>query len=282
MQFGLDNIWTSILNSVSIIIQNVPNLIISIVIIIITIFGIKIVKRSVKSAGDRADLPPDVTATLNKLVQWTILLIVFIIILNIFGLEQFWLATIIPIMFGTVIGFASISTIGNMVAGLIIMFSRPFKVGDLIQIGEDIVVVKEITIIFTKVEKGDGIVYIPNAEFLKNKITNYDQQPEILRMIKFSASYEHDVNTIESIVLKAVSGVKGVLEYRRPNVRADNFDDFACQYKLIYYIRNFRERGRIESDIRKNIFQAFKANGIDLTTSHLVNITGGTQKLTNQ
>jgi len=277
MQFGLDNIWTSILNSVSIIIQNVPNLIIATVIIIITIFLIKIVKRSVKSAGVRADLPLDVTATLNKLLQWTILLIVFIIILNIFGLEQFWLATIIPIMFGTVIGFASISTIGNMVAGLIIMFSRPFKVGDLIQIGEDIAEVKEITIIFTKVEKGDGIVHIPNAEFLKNKITNYDQKPAIIRMIKFSASYEHDVSTIESIVLKAVSGVKGVLEFLRPNVRVDNFDDFACQYKLIYYIQNFRDRGRIEGDIRKNSFQAFKANGIDLTTSHLVNITGGTQ-----
>ena len=277
MQFGLDNIWTSILNSISIIIQNVPNLIISTVIIIITIFLIKIVKRSVKSAGARADLPLDVTATLNKLLQWTILLIVFIIILNIFGLEQFWLATIIPIMFGTVIGFASISTIGNMVAGLIIMFSRPFKVGDLIQIGEDIVEVKEITIIFTKVEKGDGIVHIPNAEFLKNKITNYDQKPAIIRMIKFSASYEHDVSTIESIVLKAVSGVKGVLEFLRPNVRVDNFDDFACQYKLIYYIGNFGKRAGIEGNIRKNILQAFKANGIDLTTSHLVNITGGTQ-----
>ena len=277
MQFGLDNLWTFILNSVSIIIQNVPNLIISIVIIIITLLGIKIVKRSVKSAGERADLPPDVTATLNKLVQWTILLIVFIIILNIFGLEQFWLATIIPIMFGTVIGFASISTIGNMVAGLIIMFSRPFKVGDLIQIDEDIVVVKEITIIFTKVEKGDGIVYIPNAEFLKNKITNYDQKPAMIRIIKFSASYEHDVSAIDSIVLKAVSEVEGVLEHPGPIVRADNFDDFACQYKLIYYIRNFRERGRIEGDIRKNILQVFKANGIDLTTSHLVNITGGTQ-----
>ncbi len=277
MQAGLDNIWTSILNSVSIIIQNVPNFVTTIIIIILTAILIKIVKRSIKSAGDRADLPRDVTATLNKLVQWTIILIAVIIILNVFGLEQFWIATIIPIVIGTVIGFASIATIGNMIAGIIIMISRPFKVGDLIQIGEDIVVVKEITIIFTKVEKGDGIVHIPNAEFLKNKITNYDQKPAILRMIKFSASYEHDVSTIESIVIKAVSEIEGVLEDPGPIVRADIFDDFACQYKLIYYIRNFRERGRIEGDIRKNIFQAFKANGIDLTTSHLVNITGGTQ-----
>jgi len=176
-----------------------------------------------------------------------------------------------------VIGFASIATIGNMIAGLIIMFTRPFKVGDLIQMGEDIGEIKEITIIFTRIEKGEGMVFIPNADFLSKKIINYDRKPNILRTITFTAGYEIEINAIESLVLKAASDAEGVLEDPAPIVRADDFGDFACQYKLIYYIEDFRQRGAIEGRIRKSMFEAFKANGIDLTTSHLINVTGSTQ-----
>ncbi|MFX1521452.1 MAG: mechanosensitive ion channel family protein [Promethearchaeota archaeon] len=277
MQVNLDNVLTPFVNISTVIIQNIPNFIITVALLLVTAVILQIVKKSIKRAGDRAHFPPDVTTTLNKLVQWTILLIAFIIILSVFGLEQFWLATIIPIIFGTVIGFASIATIGNMIAGLIIMFSRPFKVGDLIQIGDEIVEVKDITIIFTKVERGDGIAFIPNSQFLGNKIINYDQKPAKLRTITFTAGYENDISTIESIVLKTLSNVEGVLDVPAPNVGVDAFGDFACQYKLTYYIEDFRQRAGIEGRIRKNIFQAFTENGIDLTTSHLINVTGGSQ-----
>jgi small-conductance mechanosensitive channel len=273
MQTALENLLDPITTISSAIIQNLPNLLLSLIILIATAFILPIVKRSIRRAGTRSHLPRDVISTVNKLVQWTILLVVFIIILNIFGLQQFWLATVIPIIFGTVIGFASIATIGNMIAGIIIMFTRPFKVGDLIQMGEDIAEVKEITIIFTKVEKGEGLLYIPNADFLRNKFINYDQKPAIIRSITFTAGYELDTTMIESIVLKAIKNVEGVLETPAPVVRTDLFQDFAQQYKLVYNIDNFRQRGRIEGDIRKNIFKAFKENGIDLPTSHLVSVS---------
>jgi len=277
MQEVLDNLIDPFVAISSIIIQYLPNFFIALIIIIATIIILPIVKRSIRRAGDRAHLPRDVTVTVNKLVQWTLLLVVLIIILSVFGLQGFWLATVIPIIFGTVIGFASIATIGNMIAGLIIMFTRPFKVGDLIQMGEDIGEVKEITIIFTRIEKGEGMVFIPNADFLSRKIINYDRKPNILRTITFTAGYEIDISAIESLVLKAASDAEGVLEDPAPIVRADDFGDFACQYKLIYYIEDFRQRGAIEGRIRKSIFEAFKANGIDLTTSHLINVTGSTQ-----
>jgi len=277
MQTALENLLDPISTISSVIIQNLPNFILALIILIATAIVLPIVKRSIKRAGKRSHLPRDVISTVNKLVQWTILLVVFIIILNIFGLQQFWIATVIPIILGTVIGFASIATIGNMIAGIIIMFTRPFKVGDLIQMGEDIAEVKEITIIYTKVEKGEGLLYIPNADFLRNKFINYDQKPAIIRTITFTAGYEIDTTMIESITLKAVKNVEGVLENPVPVVRIDLFQDFAQQYKLIYYIEDFRQRGAIEGRVRKNIFEAFKANGIDLTTSHLINVTGSTQ-----
>jgi len=277
MQEALDNLIDPFVAISSIIIQYLPNFFIALIIIIATIIILPIVKRSIRRAGDRANLPRDVTVTVNKLVQWTLLLVVLIIILSVFGLQGFWLATVIPIIFGTVIGFASIATIGNMIAGLIIMFTRPFKVGDIIQIGEEIAEVKEITIIFTRVEKGEGMVFIPNADFLRSKIINYDRKPNILRTITFTAGYEIDISAIESLVLKAVSDAEGVLADPAPIVRAADFGDFACQYKLIYYIEDFRKRGEIEGRIRKSMFEAFKANGIDLTTSHLINVTGSTQ-----
>ncbi|WP_287588791.1 mechanosensitive ion channel family protein [Candidatus Borrarchaeum sp.] len=273
MQTAFENLLDPIAAISSVIIQNLPNLILAFIILIATAIILPIVKRSIRRAGDRSHLPRDVISTINKLVQWTILLVVFIIILNIFGLQQFWLATVIPIIFGTVIGFASIATIGNMIAGIIIMFTRPFKIGDLIQMGEDIAEVKEITIIYTKVEKGEGLLYIPNADFLRNKFINYDQKPAIIRTITFTAGYEIDTTMIESIVLKAVKDVEGVLENPSPVIRTDLFQDFAQQYKLIYNIEDFRQRGRIEGDIRRNIVKAFKENGIDLPTSHLVSLT---------
>ncbi len=273
MQTAFENLLDPIAAISSVIIQNLPNLILAFIILIATAIILPIVKRSIRRAGDRSHLPRDVISTINKLVQWTILLVVFIIILNIFGLQQFWLATVIPIIFGTVIGFASIATIGNMIAGIIIMFTRPFKIGDLIQMGEDIAEVKEITIIYTKVEKGEGLLYIPNADFLRNKFINYDQKPAIIRTITFTAGYEIDTTMIESIVLKAVKDVEGVLENPSPVIRTDLFQDFAQQYKLIYNIKDFRQRGRIEGDIRRNIVKAFKENGIDLPTSHLVSLT---------
>lgn len=110
----------------------------------------KIINRKITNLRDQKRLEDHLAYTLNRVVRWVAALIILSAILAQFGVTLGLISGLLTILGGTIIGFAAINTIGNALAGLIVMTSRPFKVGDRIFFNGQFSDVVAIELIYTK------------------------------------------------------------------------------------------------------------------------------------
>lgn len=179
-------------------------------------------------------------------------------------------ASAISVAAGTVIGFSSRNTISNAIAGILLLSSRPFKIGDRIRTAEDesmIGDVIEITIIYTKIRTiRNELVTIPNQTLLENQIVNYSGMDMLATAIEVSVGYEVDKDRVKSLLVEAAGRTDGIIPNPPPYVLLVRFDNFAAVFELRAYTDRPNEFLKIESDIRESVYKAFKDKGIDLTT----------------
>jgi small conductance mechanosensitive channel len=187
-------------------IENSDNIVFSVIAIVVGYIIIKVVAREIKSLRSQNRLEQHAAYTLNRILKWVTFMAVFSIILMQFGItlgEVFGLVTLIG---GTIIGFASINTLGNTIAGLIVMTSRPFKVGDRIFFNGQFADVEAIELIYTKMRTLDNVlVSIPNQELLKAEIDNYGKKSVVRRGCSITAGYELASEQVETALLEAAN-----------------------------------------------------------------------------
>jgi small-conductance mechanosensitive channel len=171
----------------------------------------------------------------------------------------------------TIFGFAAINTIGNAIAGLIVMSSQPFRVGDRILWKEQFADIASIQLIYTKMVTLDNVVVsVPNQNLLGLEIHNFGRLKVIRRHCAVSTSFQHDSDKVEAILLKAAKRVDGVLSIPAPYVWITNFRDYAVEYSVYIFIMHVRRLQYIDADLKKSVLQACKENNIDISTPLLL------------
>jgi small-conductance mechanosensitive channel len=172
---------------------------------------------------------------------------------------------------GTVIGFASINTLGNAIAGLIVMVSRPFEIGDRIMFGELFVDVVDVALIYTKMRTLDNVtISVPNQELIKRDIDNFGKDRIIRRYCVISADYSVDREYVENALLEAATNVEGVLENPEPYVWITELGIYAIEYTLYVFLDDIKNIRKIEADLRKEVLETCKRYDIDLSTPTLL------------
>jgi small-conductance mechanosensitive channel len=251
----------------AIIISVLPQIFISTIAIVIGFFFIRLTRKTIENRMKDQRLGEHLSYTLIKLIQWATILIVTSIILFQFGLNLAAITGFLSVIGGTIIGFAAVNTLGNAIAGFIIMISRPFKVGDRIYFNGRFSDVITINLIYTKLRTLDLVyVSVPNQELIRKELDNYGKKNIIRQSITVTADYVEPRNRITDILLDAVDGVPLVLKAPLPYVSITDFQSYAMEYTLFYFIREVKRMPWIEADVRSRVVDVFNENGIDLTT----------------
>ena len=164
--------FQDILNAIA----EIPYLLMAIYLMIIVVAAIiveRILTRQIKRFTRGKDLPPEVTNGLLLITRLIVLLGAVAAAFNVGGIPADWVVSVSAVA-GAAVGFASTRTIGNLLAGLYVMISRPFRVEDYVQIGGTEGIVKEITINYTKILTPSGqTVSFSNQKILDQVITNF-------------------------------------------------------------------------------------------------------------
>lgn len=138
---------------------------------------------------------------------------------------------------GIVVGFAARQTLGSLIAGFVLMFSRPFTIGDWVEIGENQGIVTDITIINTRLENFDGeFVVIPNDRVSDSSVTNRSRKGLLRLRTDVGIDYESDVETARESALEAMADVDEVEDSPHPQVIPKEFADSAILLELRYWI----------------------------------------------
>ena len=167
---------------------------------------------------------------------------------------------------GLSIGFGLRNIANHFLSSLIIIYGRPFVVGDFIQVGPLEGRVREITARSTLIETPNKrILMIPNANLLNDKIINWTKKyPYVRARVDIYVSYKSDMEKVESVLSEIAQANKGVLPTPGPKVRLRNLDTNHMQYGLTGSVSDHIVRFRILSELRKEAVRRFAEEGIEL------------------
>lgn len=253
---------------------NMPNIVFSFLAIIVGYIIIKLVAREIKSLRNQKKLEEHAAYTLNRILRWVTFVAVFSIILAQFGITLGVVSGLLTILGGTIIGFAAINTLGNMIAGLIVMTSRPFKVGDRIFFNGQFADVKAIELIYTKMVTLDNVlVSIPNQELLKAEIDNYGKNSVVRRGCSITPGYEVASEQVETALLTAANRLvelKDALKEPKAYVWVTKFGNYAVEYTLYVFIQDIKRLPEIDSNLKRTVLETCKQHGIDISTPTII------------
>ncbi|MBK5114431.1 MAG: mechanosensitive ion channel [Candidatus Heimdallarchaeota archaeon] len=249
---------------------NYVQLIIALVVILIATIFLIFSSRYIKRLEKRNKLTENYSKVLVRIIRVIYTFVLLFSILMAFNVTVGAITGAIALLGGTILGFAAINTIGNALAGLIIMVSKPIHIGDRILYNDSFADVQSVELIFTKLRTLDkAIILIPNQELLKGEIYNYGKEGVIRRQCVITVGFDFESEFIERILIKCIAGVDGVIEDPPAKVRLTNFQNFAVEYKLFYSINDIHRVVEIDSKVKENVLKAAKRNNIDLRTPNL-------------
>jgi small-conductance mechanosensitive channel len=168
---------------------------------------------------------------------------------------------------GIVVGFAARQTLGSLIAGFVLMFSRPFTIGDWVEVGDQEGIVTDITIFNTRLENFDGeFVVIPNDRVSDRAITNRSQKGMLRLKVDVGVDDASDVERAQDVALDAISECTEVVDAPAPQVIPKSFGDSAIVLETRFWIDHPTppRKWRAISAVVRSVKTAFEEEGIKI------------------
>jgi potassium efflux system protein len=182
------------------------------------------------------------------------------------------------------LGFGLQEIFANFVSGLIILFERPIRIGDVVTIGDLSGTVNRIRIRATTITDFDRKeIIVPNKTFVTSHLINWSLSDTITRVIiKVGVSYGSDLTKTRELLLQAARNNPRVLNDPEPLVLFLNFSDSTLEHELRVHVRELVDRNMAIDEINRDIDRLFAQNGIEIAFRQLdVNVrsSAGLEKL---
>jgi small-conductance mechanosensitive channel len=213
------------------------NVAITLVLIVIAIVGSDQLRRAIDRFSEEAGrITEHQEEIMLRVGQVTLFVTVAATILTLWGVNLSGLLVGAGFL-GIVVGFGARQTLGSMIAGFVLMFSRPFTIGDWVEIGEAEGVVTDIGIFNTRLENFDGeFQVIPNDMVTNKTVTNRSQKGLLRLRQDVGIDYEDDPAEAMEVAREAMQDVDDVVDAPAPQVIPKGFGDSAILLELRYWI----------------------------------------------
>jgi small-conductance mechanosensitive channel len=168
---------------------------------------------------------------------------------------------------GIVLGMAARQTLGSLIAGFVLMFARPFEIGDWVVVGDHEGIVTDITIVNTRVQTFDGeYVMIPNDTVGSSTITNRTRKSRLRVQVEVGVDYGTDVERAMEVARTAMAGVEEIMSVPAPTVVGKRFDDSAVVLECRFWIDkpSARRRWRAQTAVIAAVKGSFEDAGIEI------------------
>ncbi len=189
----------------------------------------------------------------------------------------------ISLLVGALLTLGGAGTVANLVGGAVIIYTRAYRLGDLIKTENHFGFVHEKTILSTRIRTiTNEIVTIPNANLMSSSITNYNALQRELKMpliIHTTITLGYDVpwRKVHQVLLDAAYATENILDDPSPYVLQTSLDDFYVSYELKAYTKIVEKKLLTSSELHQNIQDKCNEAGIEIMSPHYSAIRDGNQ-----
>ena len=187
----------------------------------------------------------------------------------------------ISVFVGLIISLGSSTVIGNVIAGLVITYMRPFKLGDRIQLNDTTGNVIEKTPLVTRIKTPKNeVVTIPTSFIMSSHTVNYSASAREYGLIihsEVTIGYDVPWRQVHQLLIEAALNTPGVIDDPRPFVLETSLSDWYPVYQINAYIREADKLAQIYSDLHQNIQDRFNEAGIEIMSPHYMAMRDGNE-----
>ena len=217
--------------------EALPTLLFALIIFLLGILISKIIIKIINKFMKRSTVDDAAVSFLVSFIRIILYTIVIVSALTFLGVPMSSIITLIGAA-GLAISLALQNCLSNLAGGFIILFSKPFKSGDTIELDTSIGVVQSINILYTKIITFDNkTVMIPNGKITDAKIINYTELPTRRLDMTFDISYNNDFEKAKQIILDIAIENKLILNEPEPVVRLGSFKESSLEILAKFWVK---------------------------------------------
>jgi len=223
-------------------------------------------KLLVRKIFPRYNIDIGVSESIGTIIRYTLISIGFIIIIQSTGIDLSTLGLLIGAL-GFGIGFGLQNITNNFISGMIILFERPIKVGDRVEVGRVTGNIVRISARATTIITNDNIaIIVPNSDFINSTVINWSLNNRNVRFnFPVGVSYKEDPEKIKKLLLEVAIENPGVLQDPPPDVLFEEFGESSLNFNLRVWSFEFSDRPKVlKSQLYYAIFEKFKEHGVEI------------------
>ena len=185
----------------------------------------------------------------------------------------------ISVILGLMVSFGSTSTVGNLIAGIVLTYMRPFNLGHRVKIGDTTGDVIEKTFLYTKILtiKNEQVI-VPSLQALTGTIVNYSAEAVDRTLILYTTvtiGYDAPWRKVHELLIRAAERTADVLKEPKPFALQTSLNDFFVSYQLNACTNRPNRMATIYSELHQNIQDSFNEGGIEIMSPHYFQLRDG-------
>jgi small-conductance mechanosensitive channel len=178
------------------------------------------------------------------------------------------------VFLGALVTFGSAGAIGNIVAGTLLTYTRAFKLGDMVTIGDKTGTVIEKSLLVTRLRTSrNEEVSIPNGNVLTSSVLNYSSRAAtegVVLTVRAGIGYDVDWRTVHRLMTDGALGTERIEAEPAPAVWQSELGDYAVNYELRAVTRDTSRMWETHSLLRQNVLDAFNRAGVEIMTPSIL------------
>ncbi|WP_394742624.1 mechanosensitive ion channel family protein [Natronococcus roseus] len=239
--------------------------------------AIRFVNRSIDTLAETRALTKHQSEVAHHVADVAIIAAAATVVLSLWGINL----TNIFLGAGAITAIVALTareTLAAMLAGFVLLFSRPFHVGDWIEVNETNGIVTDVTIFTTKIQTfDDKHVLVPNDEVTSSQLTNYSRNNQLRVEVEVGVDYDADVSQARAIIVEAVDDLEIIKSSPNPQVVTKAFGDSSILLECHVWIGNPTKRRTHDARtaVIEAVADAFDREGISIPYPHRVHSPRG-------
>ena len=245
-------------------------ILISVVLLLVSFRIINVLARKLERKVDDKRFDKTLVKTLSYVGKVGLKILVVLCLVGYLGVDTSGITALVTSL-GVCAGLAVNGALSNLAGGVLIIFTRPFKVDDYIEVEKDGVAgtVEDIRIVYTKLRTPDNkVIYLPNGTLSNSSIINYSEKDTRRVDFLFSVAYESDFEAAKELIYNICTSHELTLNDPAPLVRVSEHGDSGVNITARVWVKS-ADYWTVKWDILESSKRAFDESGIEIPYNKL-------------
>lgn len=239
------------------------------VLLIVCYIGSRILRKFFRRALERSHLSENLQSFFQQVLRFTLDFIIILIVADSLGIPVTSLLAVFSLL-GLALSLSLQNLLGNLISGVVLLFNRPFDVGDFVEINGVSGSVKQVALFQTQLNTADNkLVHIPNNDVLSSVIVNYSGESIRRVDIVYQASYDTPTETVKRAISECAASLPEILTDPAAEVVVSGFGDNNVDYTIRFWVRA-DQCVRARDLMNDHILSFYQKHGVELSYPRVV------------